>query len=161
MDTSRVQPIYLEDKEMDRPLLYLGLLATIVASLMLFVIIPGQSIPPLMGSVSPDFYPNIGTSILLAGGIGLVLSSLRGEKKYIDAEKFINTMKFCCVMAILFAITLLAFQFTNFLIGGIFMVFASMWLLGERRVHFLVTVSLVSPVLVWLFIDVLLGRNLP
>jgi hypothetical protein len=146
---------------MDRPLLYLGLLASAAGSLLLFVIIPGQHIPPMMSTVSPDFYPNIGTTILLIGGIGLVISSLGSASKKVDIENFIQIVKFCCLMTALFSITLLAFYFINFLVGGIFLVFGSMWLLGERRPHVLLSVSLISPVLIWLFIDVLLGRSLP
>jgi hypothetical protein len=74
---------------------------------------------------------------------------------------FMQTIRFGCLMTALFGVTLVAFKFFNFLLGGAFLVLVTMWLLGERRPVFLVSVTLLSPVLIWLFIDVLLGRSLP
>jgi hypothetical protein len=146
---------------MDKPLLYLGLLTSIFGAVVLFVVIPAQSIPPILSSVSPDFYPNIGTIMLIFGGIGLMISSVLGDKKRVDLKKLTDALKFAGVMATLFGLTLLAFEFINFIAGGIFLVLISMWMSGERRPLFLIPVSAGAPVLIWLFIDVLLGRSLP
>jgi len=139
----------------DKPLLYLGLLASIFGAAILFVVIPAQSIPPMMSSVSPDFYPNIGTIMLIIGGLGLVVSAFLAEQKSVNVKALISTVKFSCIVGCLFTLTLLAFEFANFITGGIFLVVVSMWMLGERRPGFLISVAVISPVLIWLFIDVL------
>ena len=146
---------------MDKPLFFLGLTASAVGALVLFVIIPAQHIPPIMSTVSPDFYPNIGTVIFLIGGIGLTVSALYGPGKNADIGRIARTVKFSSLMAILFSITLAAFYWTHFIVGGIILVAAFMILLGERRVHYVLLVSTIAPVVIWLFIDVLLGRSLP
>jgi heme/copper-type cytochrome/quinol oxidase subunit 3 len=146
---------------MDKPLLYLGVFATVLGAMMLFVVIPAQHIPPMMSAVSPDFYPNIGTVILLVGGIGMLISGVRGKSAGVNAGNLVRTLRFCCLMAALFGITLITFKLFNFLVGGVVLVAVTMWLLGERRPLYLVPVSLLSPVLIWLLIDVLLGRSLP
>lgn len=129
--------------------------------LILLVIIPAQHIPPMMSSVSPDFYPRIGTVILLVGGLGMMFSGWRGAAAGIDSKKIYQAVRFCTLMAVLFTITLMAFQWVHFLAGGWVLVVSTMWLLGERRPFYLGAVSLVSPFLIWLFIHVLLGRTLP
>jgi len=146
---------------MDKPQFYLGLLTTLLGILLLVVIIPGQHIPPMMSTVSPDFYPNIGAAIFTVGGIGLLVSAWWGTQTSVNFEKLISTARFCLLMSGTFALTLILFQVSNFIIGGIVLVSIFMWILGERRKHYLVAVSLLSPLCIWLFIDVLLGRNLP
>lgn len=146
---------------MDKPLLVLGLLTTVLGTLVLFVIIPAQHIPPMMSAVSPDFYPNIGTVILLVGGIGMLIMGVRGKPKGVDALQVLKVVRFCALMAAIFTVTLVAFHWFHFLVGGVVLVLVTMWLLGERRPLYLVLVSSLSPVLIWLFIDVLLGRSLP
>ncbi len=146
---------------MDKPLLYLGLFTTVLATLLLFVIIPSQHIAPMMSSVSPDFYPNIGTVMLLGGGIGMLISGMRSKRADVNVENLSRSIRFCLLMTGLFGITLAAFKVFNFLVGGIFLVLATMWLFGERRLHVLGLVSLISPVVIWFFIDVLLRRSLP
>lgn len=146
---------------MDRPQFFLGLITAAAGALVLFVVIPAQHIPPMMSTVSPDFYPNIGTTIFLIGGVGLAVSGIRTGQKNVKTEGIIRVVKFCSLMSILFSITLVAFYFFNFIAGGVILVAASMILLGERRFHYIVLVSIISPILIWLFIDVLLGRSLP
>lgn len=146
---------------MDRPLFFLGLFAAVTGALVLFVVIPAQHIQPIMSTVSPDFYPNIGTIIFLIGGIGLTLTSIRADKKSVKIEETTRILKFCALMAILFTITLIAFHYLNFVAGGVILVAASMILLGERRAYHIILVSTIAPVLIWLFIDILLGRSLP
>ena len=114
---------------MDKPLFFLGLTASAVGALVLFVIIPAQHIPPIMSTVSPDFYPNIGTVIFLIGGIGLTVSALYGPGKNADIGRIARTVKFSSLMAILFSITLAAFYWTHFIVGGIILVAAFMILL--------------------------------
>ena len=146
---------------MNRPLVFLGLSTTVVGALMLFVIIPVQYIPPMMSSVSPGFYPNIGTVILLAGGIGLTIFNLTGHSVAIEKQGIWQALSFSSQMAVLFGLTLLAFSYFGFLVGGFFLVFSTMWLLGERRPSYLFLNTALTPLIIWLFIDVLLGRTLP
>lgn len=146
---------------MNKPLVYLGIFTTVFGALLLFVIIPAQHIPPMMSSVSPDFYPNIGTVMFLAGGIGILILGGKGKPASVDIGNIASTVKFCSLIVAIFGVTLAAFQWLNFFFGGIILVFATMWLLGERRPLYLSLVSLLSPVLIWLFIDVLLKRSLP
>lgn len=146
---------------MDKPLVYLGMVGTAVGALVLFVVIPAQHIPPMMSTVSPDFYPNIGSVILLVGGLGMLITGIRGQHVSINSANLVKAVKFSCLMCALFGVTLVAFQLFNFVVGGIILVAATMWLLGERRPFYLVLVSLISPVLIWLFFEVLMGRNLP
>ena len=146
---------------MDKPQLILGLFTTVFGVLLLWVIIPAQHLPPMMSTVSPAFYPNIGTVIMLVGGIGMVVSGIKGKSVSVDVGSIVKTIRFCCLMAALFGVTLVAFKFLNFVAGGIVLVFIAMWLLGERRPGYLVLVSLVSPVFIWFCISGLLGRGLP
>ena len=146
---------------MDKPQFYLGLLTAILGILLLVVIIPSQHIPPMMSTVSPDFYPNIGAAIFTAGGLGLLVSACWGTGTSVDFAKLVSTARFCLMMSGIFALTLILFQLSNFLTGGVVLVSTLMWLLGERRIHYLLSVSLLSPLCIWLFIDVLLGRSLP
>lgn len=146
---------------MNRPQLIFGLLGTILGGLLLFVIIPLQHSPPLMSTVSPDFYPNIGAVILLVGGIGMLVTSFLGKSVGIDRQGTLDAIRFSCVMTGLFGITLIAFALFHFLVGGAFLVFSTMWLLGERRLLPIALTTLLSPVVIWLFIDVFLGRSLP
>jgi putative tricarboxylic transport membrane protein len=146
---------------MNKPLFFLGIFATVLGCLMLFIVIPYQHIPPMMSSVSPDFYPNIGTVILLLGGIGLTVFSLKAKAVGIDRKGLHQALSFSSLMALVFGLTLLAFAYFNFLAGGCFLVITTMWLLGERRPVFLIINTVLTPLVIWLFISVLLGRGLP
>ncbi len=146
---------------MDKPLFLLGLFGTALGLLLLGVIIPHQHIPPMMSSVSPAFYPNIGAVILLAGGIGMLLISLRSKPAAINLPGLSRNLRFGSLMAVLFGLTLVLFQLVHFLAGGTMLVFSTMILLGERRPLHLVLVSTISPFIIWICIDVLLGRSLP
>lgn len=146
---------------MDKPLFLIGFFVTVLGIMLLWVIIPSQHIPPMMSTVSPAFYPNIGSAILLAGGIGMLATSFRGRPKGFDLPELSRNLRFGSLMAVLFGSTLVLFHLVHFIAGGIMLVFSTMVLLGERRPHYLVAVSFLAPVVIWVFIDVLLGRSLP
>lgn len=146
---------------MDRPQFILGLITVIFGALMLFIVIPAQHIPPLMSSVSPDFYPNIGTVFLLVGGIGMTLSGLRGKRTPIPTDAIKQALKYNGIMILIFGITLSGFYFFGFLAGGMFLIPVTMLLLKEHRPLRFIFVTLLSPLCIWLFIEVFLGRALP
>ena len=146
---------------MDRHQLILGICFTILSVMLLFWIIPNQVEPPIMSVVPAEMYPIIGTIILLIGGIGLIFNGVQGENFPIVWEKVQDVIRFIGVMSILLSGTLLLYQYAHFLVGSAFLIAATMWTLGEKRLLQIGAVAILSPAVIWFLVHVLLERPLP
>ena len=139
--------------------LALGTACVALGTALVFWIIPAATRPALFATVSPQFYPSLSAWLLVAAGLGLAVSGLRGRGGGVEPPRRRALAASLAAAALGLAVVLMLR--IGFVAAGALIVLAVMLLAGERRIRFLAGLPAAFPSLLWLAFDVLLGRPLP
>lgn len=137
-----------ESRSIGLALVALGLLA-------LFVLIPAGIVAPSnMKSLAlaPDFWPNIIASVFVMTGAILLIAPARypSPPSVEQAYSIARITRLFLLLGSLFGVYA-ATPYLGLVVPAMLMVFGLSWLAGERRWKFLITLSVVSPVVLVVF----------
>lgn len=137
--------------------LALGAVCVVLGAALIFWIVPTATHPALFATVPPQFYPSLSAWLLVAAGLGLAVSGLRGG----GVELPRRWAPAAALAAAALGLAVVLMLWIGFVAAGALIVLAVMLLAGERRTGFLVGLPAAFPSLLWLAFDVLLDRPLP
>lgn len=139
-----------------------GLVLVLFGVVMMVWVIPAQTQHVREISLQPSFYPNLAAGALVFFAVLLVIQAIaRRDRGGEEAPLLLrNWVSLVLVAGIMFA-ALAAFDYLGFLVGGIALVLVLMLYMGARSIPLLASVSIGTPVAIWLFFEVLLERPLP
>lgn len=137
--------------------LALGAVCVVLGAALVFWIVPAATHPALFATVSPQFYPSLSAWLLVAAGLGLAVSGLRGG----GAEPPRRWAPAALLAAAALGLAVVLMLRIGFVAAGALIVLAVMLLAGERRIGVLAGLPAAFPSLLWLAFDVLLDRPLP
>lgn len=111
------------------------LICLLLSIVSLIWLIPVYSPPDVGSGIAPDFFPNVISCVMLiASGIGLVKTLINGEGKGIKSPVTIQiVLKFIPFIAVI-GLSFPLMRLIGFIPGGIIVMLAFQFLLGERRI---------------------------
>ena len=139
-----------------------GLILVLFGALMLAWVIPAQTERVEDISLQPAFYPNLAAgALVLFATMLLVTRFVRSADDDGEAPLALRNWGNLVLVSAMMLAALAAFDYLGFLAGGIGLVAVLMFYMGVRNVPLLASVSIGTPVAIWLFFEVLLERPLP
>lgn len=132
-----------------------GILLAGLGLLLYFHLIPSQTEVIEYGWTKPQTIPNAAAWIVAVGGVALAVVPPPWTK--VDATQFGRGLFFLAILAAgLALIAVLGFIKTAPVLA-----LTIMLLVGERRIGWLAGGAVIVPFIIWVVVEVLLGRNLP
>lgn len=132
----------------------------------LFIIMKAVSMRDFGESfLSPGIFPALFGGILLILSINLLIRGWKEAKKTtkekrvdnIDKVSFLNV-----ILVVIFSFSyLLALSFFGFIMPTIVYLFIFMYYIGERRIWFLISIAILTPLISYLIFSIGLGVSLP
>lgn len=132
-----------------------GFCTILLGAILLFWITPAATETVDYGWMRPNTLPNILAWILIIAGVGLALSPSE-----LSAPSFMLIGKAASYFLVIVLGLIAIFHF-GYLVIAPLLALAVMFLLGERRLFWLLIGAALVPTAIWLFVEVLLSRPLP
>ncbi len=107
------------------------------------------------GAIQPDTFPNALSIMIAVSGIILAIKPTN-HRLHSTRDMMMSGMYFTVICLNLYAMT-----FFGYVLVSPFLALILMLLIGERRPLWLGSGVLAIPTLIWLIVEVLLGRGLP
>lgn len=107
------------------------------------------------GNIDPDALPNVVSIVIAFCGLLLLLKPT--SQQLYDVDSMLRTGMYVVLLAVgIYAMSWFGFEFV-----APVMAFAIMWLVGERRLLWLILGTVGMPLLIWFLVIHALGRALP
>lgn len=132
-----------------------GILLACLGLVLYFHLIPGQTEVIEYGWTKPQTIPNVAAWIIAVGGAAIAAVPPPFPKVHVI--QFGRGLFFLAIMAA--GLALIANL--GFIFSAPVLALTIMLLVGERRLSWLVGGSVIMPFVIWLMVEILLGRNLP
>lgn len=134
---------------------YLGIATALFGVVVIALIIPNQVEQIESSGMEPKAFPTMLSWGLVFFGVMQALFA-KGDDTTVDKHIVIRVLILCAVLALfIYASTYLRFIYLSPLLAIILMK-----VMGENRLFWLVLGAVGTPLLIWLLVDVLLGRQL-
>lgn len=98
--------------------------------------------------VAPSFWPDIMFGLMLITSIAAIILSVRGEDQEVEEKDKFNLRKSLPLIALVF-LYILVFQRFGFLYPTIVFLLGAMYLFGERKLKYLIPISIMMPIVMY------------
>lgn len=133
---------------------YLSVILIYIWSLAFLLLTPG------IKDAESRIFPYIVSILSIVLATVLLLKTYFNWGKKGEPLNFSGT-KSALVMAALLLIYVIAVEFVGFYLATPFYLYISMWILGQRNKKLMLIISLLMPLVIYLFFDVLLDMQIP
>jgi len=115
---------------------------------------------PSIKNVDSRLFPYIISILTIVSATLLLLKTYYNWGKKEDPVDFSGTLLALFMVALLFVYTV-AIAIIGFYLATPLYLFISMWILGQKNIKLILTISLLTPLVVYLFFDVFLELQVP
>ena len=138
-----------------------GLAAVAMGGVLIFWIIPAQTVPTIFASVPSCFYSNFTSGMLATSGLALAVSGIFAKQPKQPQSSAAAFAARLAVALILLVCATAVMPLVGFIPTGDGICLTTLLLMREDRWPLVAAISICPPVVIWIGFEIILGRPLP